>query len=355
MTLDRGVGPAERGIGSKVATLARALLPWLVAGGCLVYAFEVVPFEECLAALRRARPGHFLPVVLSAVLVWFALESAAYAYTFSRFNRALSWRDARSIRALSYLLTAIHWHFAKAAVVLHLNASHDIGILAATSTLLLYQMIGVLVLTLFAGFGAFFLPPDTVPERAWLGALALAVGLLVAFVLLRSNRPRLRLLDELRALTLLQAHRKLEIRDVAIIGGLKVAYQLIFVLVYFFGMRAFGLTPAFSLVLLATPILQAVGSLPIAPAGFGTQQAAMLFLFADPTAQGADRAAILAFGFSLPVTTLIARSLLALCYLPDLARPGPGAAGTRAADPGGDIGPSASSTTGASSSATTRA
>ena len=40
-------------------------------------------------------------------------------------------------------------------------------------------MIGVLVLTVFAGVGAFFLPPDIVPERVWLGALALAAGLLV--------------------------------------------------------------------------------------------------------------------------------------------------------------------------------
>jgi len=355
MTLDRGVDPGEHRTGSKIAMIARVLLPWLVAGGCLVYAFEMVPLGECIEALRRARPALFLPLALAAVLTWFALESAAYAYTFSRFNLPLSWRDARSIRALSYLLTAIHWHFAKAAVVLRLNATHGVGILAATSTILLYQMIGILVLTVFAGIGALFLPPSAGPVQVSLGALALAVGLLIAFVLIRSNRPHLRLLDELRAMTLLQAHRKLEIRDVVIIGGLKVAYQLIFVLVYYFGMRAFGLTPAFSLVLLATPILQAVGSLPIAPAGLGTQQAAMLFLFSDPAARGADGAAILAFGFSLPITTLMARSLIALCYLPDLTRTGPGAAGSGAAASNPAAGPSASSTAGASRPATTRA
>jgi len=344
MRPDPGVGPGK---------VARALLPWLVAAVCLVYAFEVVPFDECLEALGRARLGLFLPLVAGAVLAWFALESAAYAYTFSRFNVPISWRDARSLRALSYLLTVIHWHLAKAAVVLRLNSAHGVGILAATSTLLLYQMIGVGVLALFATVGALLLPESTGVAPVALGTIALVAGILASLVLLRSDRPRLRPLDALRALTLVQAHRKLEARDIAIIGGVKVVYQLIFVLVYYFGMRAFGLAPSFSLVLIATPILQAIGSLPITPAGFGTQQAAMLFLFSDPAAAGADGAAVLAFAFSLPITTLVLRGLLALCYLTDLSRPGRGLDSA-------EVGPSespdarASITTGARSSATTR-
>ncbi len=337
--------PAPDARARRGPAILRAILPWLVAAGCLAYAFEVVPFAACLEALQRARLGLFLPLVAGAVIVWFGLESAAYAYTFSRFNGPITWRDARSLRALSYLLTVFHWHLAKAAVVLRLNTSHGVGILAATSTLLLYQMIGVLVLALFAAAGALLLPgrADLGPVAAL--ALGAAGGLLAALAVIRVDRPRLRLLAELRALSLLQAHRRLEPRDVAIIGGTKVVYQLVFVLVYFLGMRAFGLSPAFSLVLLATPILQAVGSLPIAPAGFGTQQAAMLLLFSDPALAGADGPAILAFGFSLPITTLALRSLLALLYLPDLSRPAAGAGPGEA---------SASSTTGVSASATTR-
>ena len=353
MTLDPGDDPGPHAPIACSSWGLRAILPWLVAAGCLVYAFEVVPFGECVEALRRARLELFLPLVAGAVLVWFALESAAYAYTFSRFNVALSWREARSLRALSYLLTVIHWHFAKAAVVLRLKTNYGVGILAATSTLLLYQMIGILVLAVFAIAGALLLPRSLAIEQAAFGAFVLAAGIVASLVLIRTNRPRLRLLDELRALTLLQAHRKLEVRDVAIIGGIKVVYQLIFVLVYYFGMRAFGLAPSFSLVLLATPILQAVGSLPIAPAGFGTQQAAMLFLFADPAAAGADGAAILAFGFVQPITTLVARSLLALCYSSDLSRPGPGASTSTSASTGSRDA-SASITVGANSSATVR-
>lgn len=338
---DAAGGPGAAASGRRRAAIAGAVVPWLIAAACLAYAFEVVPFEECIAALRQVRLRIFLPLVAGAVLLWFGLESATFAYAFSRFNGPLSWRDARSIRGLTYLLTVIHWHLAKAAIVLRLKTAHGVGLVAATSTLVLYQMIGVLVLALFASVGAAFLPgpPDLGPVAF---ALLAAAGLvLAALAVIRIDRPRHRLFDEIRALSLLQAHRKLEVRDVVIIGGLKLVYQLLFVLVYYFGLRAFGLAPAFSLVLLATPILQAIGSLPIAPAGFGTQQAAMLFLFADPAADGADGAAILAFGFSLPVTTLVLRGLIGLAYLPDLSRPA-------AADA------SASSATGSSSSETTR-
>lgn len=310
--------------------VAKRVLPWLVAAGCLGYSFAVVPLDECWATLRQADLALFVPLAVSCVLFWFALESAAYAYAFSRFADArLSWREARSLRALTYLLTAIHWHLAKAAVVVRLGSTHGVPLLASTSTLLLYQMIGVLVLAVFAAIGAPFLPASDAIHEIALASLSVAATVALGLFLIRSDRPRLAWLDELRGLSLLQAHRRLELRDLAILGLSRAAYQIVFVLAYYFGLRAFGLAPTFSHVMVATPLLQAVGSLPIAPAGFGTQQAAMLFLFSDPEAGGGDGAAILAFGFSLPLFTMLLRAGLACVYLRELSGPKPGGAAAR--------------------------
>lgn len=343
----------------RAAAIARRAAPWLVAAFCLGYAFEVVPFRACLAALRQARVELFFPLAAGAVVLWFLLESVAYARLFSRFNAPLSGRDARSLRALTYLLTVIHWHVAKAAVVLRLQATHGVGLMAGTSTLLLYQMLGVVVLALFAGVGALLVPNMPGALEVAAAALALAAGTSVALVGLRSDWPRFPLLDELRALPLLQAHRRLELADVAAIGMLKTVYQLVFVLVYYFGLRAFGLAPSFFHVMVGTAVLQAVGSLPISPAGLGTQQAAMLFLFSDPAAKGADGPALLAFAFTLPITTMTLRALLACLYLGDLARPSSGgAAGSPSGDASfeasGSASGKASDRASASSSATTR-
>lgn len=202
---------------SRFTRWARVVGPWVVAAGCLAWAFHVVPVDACLAALRRARLGLFLPVAVGAVLLWFAIESAAYAYTFSRFNAPLSGREARSIRALSYLLTIVHWHFAKAAVVVRLHTAHGVGLVAATSTLLLYQMVGLLTLALLTSAGALALrgplPNPAVPpteiESALFVAILLASGLIAALVLLRLDRPRLPGLATLRALGLFASHRRL--------------------------------------------------------------------------------------------------------------------------------------------------
>ncbi|MFO0688481.1 MAG: lysylphosphatidylglycerol synthase domain-containing protein [Myxococcota bacterium] len=321
-----GPPPASVGHGARAAALARRGLPWLVAAFCLAYAFEVVPFRQCLAALREARIELFFPLATSAVVLWFLLESAAYARLFSRLNAPLSGRDARSLRALTYLLTVIHWHVAKAAVVLRLQATHGVGLMAGTSTLLLYQMLGIVILAAFAGAGALLAPAMPGSREVAGAAFALAAGTSGVLGLLRSDRPRLALLDELRALPLFASHRRVALEDVVAIGLLKTAYQLVFVLVYYFGLRAFGLAPSFFHVLVGTALLQAVGSLPISPAGLGTQQAAMLFLFSDPAAKGADGPALLAFAFTLPITTMTLRALLACLYLGDLARPSSGPA-----------------------------
>jgi len=315
---DLETAPPIQGSGGA-AGFARNLVPWLVAAGCLVYAFRVVPFEACLEALDRARVALFLPIAVGAVLLWFALESATYAYAFSRFNARVSWREARSIRALSYLFTVVHWHLAKAAVVLRLKTTHRVPLLAGTSTLLLYQGIGFLVLTLFAGAGAWLHPEMPGARSIALGAGAAAAGLVVALVALRIDRPRAASLDALRSLAILQGLRRVELADVVIIGIAKTAYQLVFVLVYYFGMRTFGVDPSFGHVVVATAILQVIGGLPIAPAGFGTQQAAMLLLFSDPAKGGSDGPSILAFGFALPITTMSMRALLACLYLGDLS------------------------------------
>lgn len=352
---------APRARSARAVELARGVLPWLVAAFCLGYAFEVVPFRACLEALRQARVEHFFPLATGAVVLWFLLESAAYARLFSRFNAPLSWRDARSLRALTYLLTVIHWHVAKAAVVLRLQATHGVGLMAGTSTLLLYQMLGIVILALFAGAGALLVPAMPGSREVAFAALALAAGTSAGLAWARIGRPRLALLDELRALPLLASLRRLEIADVAVVGLLKTAYQLVFVLVYYFGLRSFGLSPSFFHVLVGTALLQAVGSLPISPAGLGTQQAAMLFLFSDPAAEGADGPALLAFAFTLPFTTMTLRALIACLYLGDLARPasasaslvgGADSAAGGIADGGASKSPSDSAS--ASSSATTR-
>jgi uncharacterized membrane protein YbhN (UPF0104 family) len=295
--------------------LIRRSLPWVVAIAIAGYVFRVVSIGEAWSALLRARIEVFVPVVLGSVLCWFLIESRAYAYVFSRFNTPVSWREARALRGLTYLLTPIHLSLGKAALVWRLRTVKNVPLLAGASSVALYQTIDAIVLAGLTATGLWLIPATPETSAARSVAIAILLTLLVYLLVLRTGRPDIRMLDRVRALSIHQAHRKIDFRDAAVIVCAKLAYHLIAVAAFYFGTQAFGIDVPFALVLATTPTIEAIGGLPITPGGFGTQQAAMLLFYGG---HGSE-AAIVAFGFSLPIAFMVARSLLGLVYLPGMA------------------------------------
>ena len=293
----------------------KRIFPWVVAFAIAGYVFRVVSIEEAWSALLQARVEIILPVVLGTVLCWFLIESRAYAYVFSRFNTAVSWQEARSLRGVTYLLTPIHLSLGKAALVLRLQRVKKVPLLEGASSVALYQTIDAVVLAGLTAIGLWLIPSTPETSAAQGVAIAIVIVLLLYLTLIRSDRPKLHPLDRVRHLTLHHAHRRIRIRDAVIIVAAKLAYHLIAVAAFYFGLRAFGIDVPFTLVLATTPTIEAIGGLPITPGGLGTQQAAMLYFFGG---HGTE-AAIIAFGFSLPIALMVARSLLGLVYLPGVS------------------------------------
>jgi uncharacterized membrane protein YbhN (UPF0104 family) len=296
------------------SALIRRLFPWVVAVAIAGYVIRVVSFEEAWSALLRARLEIIAPLVLGTVSCWFLIDSRAYAYVFSRFNTPVSWPEARSLRGVTYLLTPIHLSLGKAGLVLRLHTLKKVSLLEGTSSVALVQTIDAFVLASLTALGLIFIP--TTPETSVARTVALAVlfALIAYLALLRSDRPRSRLLDRVRHLTLHHAHRRIQLRDACVLVCAKLAYHLVSVVCFYFATQAFGIDIPFTLALAVTPTIEAIGGLPITPGGLGTQQAAMVFFFGG---YGSE-AAIVAFGFSLPIAFMAVRSLIGLAYLRDL-------------------------------------
>jgi len=299
--------------------LAR-VAPWILAAGLIGYVFTRVPIGEAWAIARTARLELFVPLVFGAVLACFLIESWMYAFIFTRFNAPVSIREARSLRGMSYLLTPIHWNVGKAAVILRLRQTKDIPLLESTSTVMLYQALDGVVLASLATLGLTLLAGQSA-ELSGIRASTAALALVILFniALIRVNWPHFRWLLWYRKISIHHAHRRVGMRDLLLILALKSVYHFIFVVVFFFGTQAFGIQLPFALVLASTPIIQAVGALPITPAGLGTQQAAMLYFFGERFGGGGSEASIIAFGFSFPVALVLGRCLLGLFYLRDLS------------------------------------
>lgn len=300
----------------------KSVVPWFVAAGAIYYVFSRVPFAEAWAEAQSADLGRFLLVIGSAIGTWFLIESKLYSYLFTRFNAPVDFREGRSLRGMSYLLTPIHWNVGKAAVILRLRQTKDVPLLESTSTVMLYQGVDGMILAGLATFGMTLLPfvvadaDDLSEQRSW--ALLIIVLTIVNLTVLRANWPTFKWLTWWRTISIHQAHRKIQLIDVALLLVGKTVYHFIYILVFYFGTQAFGIELPFALVLAATPIIQALGGLPISPMGLGTQQAAMLYFFGSRFGGNAAEAAIVAFGFSFPVALNLGRCMLGLIYLKDL-------------------------------------
>lgn len=308
-----GVAAPPGALGSSRRFL-RKTLPWLLAAAIFGWIFYEIPAADAWLAMQQARLDRFLPVMLAAVVLWFWIDAGAFAYLFSRFNAPLSYAEARSLRGLTYIVTPINWNLGTAAVIVHLRTSKGISALRATSSLLFYQTIDAIVLAGYVLLGAFVLPLGAETATLRQGAF-LFVGLAgISLLLFMGSWPGFRWLMRMRAMELFQSHQSAVVRDVAVLLGAKTVYFLVFVGMYWFGAAAFGIEMPFAYALATTPLIMLAGSVPVTPAGLGTQQAAMLYFY---SAFG-DEAAVLAFGLLFPIALMLFRLLLGLVYLKDL-------------------------------------
>ncbi len=302
--------------GSRVVARVRKLAPWVLAAAIFATLFWKIPFGEAWSAARAARLEAFLPGVLMAVAIWFWLESAAFAYLFTRFNAPVSWAEARSLRGMTYLLTPINWNAGTAGIILHLRRSKSIGAIESTSSMLFYGLVDGMVLAGLALLGISLLPES--PEIAPLRRIAASiVGFEVALLaLFMAPAPDWRWLRRLRGLAIFRTYGLARLRDLAWLILLRGAYFSIFVGFFWLGSHAFGVALPFGVAMASMPVILLAAVLPITPAGLGTQQATILFFYAPY----GDPAAILAFGLAFPVVVTLARCLLGLPYLRSLAR-----------------------------------
>jgi uncharacterized membrane protein YbhN (UPF0104 family) len=287
----------------------------VIAAAILGYLFRQVPVADAWGAARQARLEIFIPCTVLSLIHWFLVESCALAYLFSRFNAPLSWMEARSLRGLTYLVTPINWNLGTATIILHLRRSKGIGAMESTSSMLFYMTIDGLVLGSLAMVGVWMLPPS--PELGQLGrgaAIFVAVQL-VLLALVMQRRPDWSWLRRFRSLRVFRTHGLAGWRDVALLLVIRSLYFGGFVFFFWLGTRAFQVELPLFFAVAATPLILMAGALPITPAGLGTQQAAMLYLFSAHGSEGA----VLAFALAFPVAVVLGRLPLGLLYIRDLA------------------------------------
>ncbi len=288
----------------------RTLGPWLLAALIFYWIFDQVPLGEAWTAAANADLGLFVPTTLVAVGYWFLVDSRAFAFLFTRFNTPLRWAEARSLRGVTYLLTPINWNLGTAAIIMHLRITRGVGAVDVASSILFYGSLDAIILSSEVFIGALVLPASTTISTILKisGAVIALQALFVATLITR--RPAWRPLNWLRSRRIFGTFARARPRDLLVLAFVRTAYFAGFIGFFWFGAKSFQIDVPFAFVAVVTPIVMLAGALPLTPAGFGTQQATMLYFFEPYGIEGS----VLAFGLAFPVALILARLPIGVFY-----------------------------------------
>jgi hypothetical protein len=292
--------------------------PWVVAAAILGYLLATTPVAEvadAVAATSLWRLALLAAVFVLAVLVadglavWLAVRAGVGA----GLVRA---RDAIGVRGASYLLALLSYGAGQGGIVYLLRQHCRVPVAAGAGAVLLASgaLLAVVAAAVAAGLVA-----GAVPERPALplvaAAVLAAVPIYAAVVWLRPA--------VLVRRAFLRPLFTAGLAGAAQVAAARAVHLGVLVAGHFLAMRLFGIHLPPEAALARLPVLFFIASLPIAPSGLGTTQAAAVALFA-PYAPGeteaAQQAQVLAYSLSFHVLGGAATAAVGLASLARLSR-----------------------------------
>lgn len=291
---------------------ARALLPWLGAAVLLGVALTRADLGAAGHALARADWGRYAAAACAFAVGWLVLDSFVLARLVSRFHRPVRLRELLPLRGATYLLLALSYDAAQAALALGLHRRHGIALGALGGTFLFYYLVDVLTIAGLASAGA--LAAGGVLGAGLRTGLAAVAGtaLLVLVALAAVSRRAVRLPGWLRRSRVLETLGRARGRDAAEWMAWRVLFYGTFVGFAAVTMPAFGLHVPLAVLVPCVPVVMSVAALPISVSGLGSTQLAMLALYGDH----AEASALLAYSLVYTATLVAVRLPIGLACLP---------------------------------------
>ena len=302
---------------ARLLRIARRWSPWLVGIGILGLIAARIPYAEFRDAIARGpqlalalfNAGLIVAVLAAdAVATWLGLLSVRMKRPFLH---------VVAVRGATYVLYLINYAIAQGAFGYYLRRSGATTVRAVGATL---YLMGTNLATLLVMMAALWLVPvATHPPGVWGVLVAGNVGFAIYLVAIAWAPAFLTRVEVLAPLF----DARLRGHAIALAG--RIPHIAVMILGYWFAMEIWGIHVPFSTAVAVIPAVIIASVLPIAPAGLGTTQLALVYFFADhaPGAQHAERAATtLAFSIVHLVYGVVASALVGLLCIPFARRIG---------------------------------
>lgn len=300
--------------GSRLATAARWVLPFVVSAAFLAWVLSGVDAGAVMAELTPAVARIFVPALIVFLAITLLIEAVCLVLVVSHTRPFSDLVVAARIKAASYLLGILNYALGAGALTVLLRRRAGMPLSEAAGAVLVIGLFDLGSLIAMAITGLALLGSEGTAVRV--GVVALAGAAIVAgFAVLRAP-VAMGPFDRVRELRLFHAARTLPVGLLARLAALRFGFVACFVGMAWATLGAFEVqVPALPLVV-NTSLLLLVAALPIAAAGLGTGQAVFIALFRRWAPDETLLAASLLLSFALIVT----RSAMGLFFAGEFAR-----------------------------------
>lgn len=288
----------------------KRLLPLAVSCTILVYLFRHIDIRLCLSTLLNADMVLFVPSVIVLIFVTFLLDTQNLAATLKHFHYPLSWKNAFTLRGVTYLIMTIDYSVGMGVLIYYLKKHLGIPVMRSTGLMTFFNGVTQKALIYMAIIGLIVLSPTSVLLH---NLLIFFIGFAIMdflFIVVLKQLPSRGLALKIKNLNLLKVFHEAPWRTYGILLFWRILYYCIFIAFFYVAVRAFNMQIPLVALIAYVPIILLVISLPIAPGGFGTAQAAMLILFKDY----GTTTNIMAFGLTYTTSILVLRYLIGLSF-----------------------------------------
>ena len=288
----------------------KRLLPIAVSCAILIYLFRQIDIRLCLNALLNADMAIYVPSVITLILVTFLLDTQNLAETLKHFHYPLSWKNAFTLRGVTYLIMTIDYSVGMGVLIYYLKKHLGIPVMRSTGLMTFFNGITQKALVYMAIIGLMILSPTSVLLRNLLIFFIGFALLDILFIIILKTLPSRGLSLKIKNMNLLKVFHEAPWRTYGVLIFWRMLYYAFFVAFFYVAVRAFNMQIPLVALIAYVPIILLVISLPIAPGGFGTAQATMLLLFKDY----GTPLNIMAFGLIYTTSILVLRYLIGLFY-----------------------------------------
>lgn len=252
--------------------IARQWGPWLIGIAILVAVFARIRFDELGAALGHGSYGPLAVVMALFTVVQLYTDSFATYIGLIALRMKRPFGKVVAVRGATYLLIALSYVVAQGGFGYYLHRSGERPLRATGATLFLLGINFAMLLVVTTIVWLFVRDQVPVAALGWTligGCVAFAIYLVIIAI-----DPRVLGQRELLA-PLFQAG----LRGHAFALAGRLPHVLVMVTGTWLTMRVWGIAVPFWAGMTLVPIWVIISSLPISPAGLGTGQAAILYLF----------------------------------------------------------------------------